>query len=63
LTIDLEKIVAIDVHTHAERGRQGEDGLKPEWREAAKRYFGEAPKPTVDDVAAYYRERAPRQPP
>ena len=29
----------------------------PEWREAAARYFGEAPTPTVDDVAAYYRER------
>ena len=57
MTIDLDKIIAIDVHTHAESGRAGEDSLKPEWREAAKRYFGDAPKPTVDDVAAYYRER------
>jgi len=55
--IALDKIVAIDVHTHVEVGRHGEDGLLPEWREAAARYFGEAPTPTVDDVAAYYRER------
>ncbi len=57
MTIDLERIVAIDVHTHAEIGRAGEDGLKPEWREAAAKYFGEDGTPTVDDVAAYYRER------
>jgi uncharacterized protein len=57
MPIDLERIVAIDTHTHAEVGRAGEDGLQPEWREAAKRYFGNEAKPTVDDVAAYYRER------
>ena len=38
-------------------GRGGQDGLRPEWREAAIEYFGEDAKPTVDDVAAYYRER------
>jgi uncharacterized protein len=57
VSLDLDAIVAIDVHTHAEVGRGGEDGLRPEWREAAKSYFGEDAKPTVDDVAAYYRER------
>ena len=57
MSIDLEKIVAIDVHTHAEVGRTGEDGLRPEWRDAAEKYFGEGGKPTVEDVAAYYRER------
>jgi len=57
MTIDLESIVAIDVHTHAEIGRGGEDGLRPEWREAAARYFGESGLPTAEDVAAYYRER------
>jgi predicted TIM-barrel fold metal-dependent hydrolase len=57
LTIDVEKVVAIDVHTHAEVGRTGEDGLRPEWREAARQYFGEGGTPTVEDVAAYYRER------
>jgi predicted TIM-barrel fold metal-dependent hydrolase len=57
MTIDLDAIVAIDVHTHAEVGRTGEDGLRPEWREAAATYFKGGGKPTPDDVAAYYRER------
>ena len=57
MTIDLDSVVAIDVHTHAEVGRTGEDGLLPEWREAAAKYFGEDGTPTVEDVAAYYRER------
>jgi predicted TIM-barrel fold metal-dependent hydrolase len=57
MSIDLDAVVAIDVHTHAEVGRAGEDGLKPEWRAAAKRYFGEDATPTVDDVATYYRAR------
>ena len=57
LTVDLERVVAIDVHTHAEVGRTGEDGLRPEWRDAARKYFGEGGTPTVEDVAAYYRER------
>ena len=55
--IDLDSIVAIDVHTHAEVGRHGEDGLKPEWRAAAARYFGEHALPTAEDVAEYYRAR------
>jgi predicted TIM-barrel fold metal-dependent hydrolase len=55
--IDLEAVEAIDVHVHAEVGRQGEDGMRPEWREAAAKYFGEHALPTADEVAAYYRER------
>jgi predicted TIM-barrel fold metal-dependent hydrolase len=59
--IDLERIQAIDVHVHAERSRSGHDPMPPELREAAARYFGTAftgdALPTVDDVAAYYRER------
>jgi predicted TIM-barrel fold metal-dependent hydrolase len=57
VSLDLDRLVAIDVHTHAEIGRGGEDGLRPEWREAAAKYFGEDAKPTVEDVAAHYRER------
>ena len=57
MSIDVDRVVAIDFHVHAEVGRAGEDGLRPEWREAARRYFGEGGTPTVDDVAAYYRER------
>jgi predicted TIM-barrel fold metal-dependent hydrolase len=55
--IDVDAVVAIDVHTHAEIGSTGEDGLPPEWRAAARAYFGEDRLPTVEDVAAYYRER------
>ena len=57
MTIDLSSVEAIDVHVHAEVGRAGEDGLRPEWRQAAAAYFGDHALPTVDDVAAYYRER------
>ena len=57
MTIDLASVEAIDVHVHAEVGRAGEDGLRPEWREAARIYFGEHSVPTAEDVAAYYRER------
>jgi predicted TIM-barrel fold metal-dependent hydrolase len=57
MTIDLDHVTAIDVHTHAEVGRAGEDGLLPEWREAASKYFGSSGLPTAEDVAAYYRER------
>jgi uncharacterized protein len=57
MAIDIDNIRAIDVHTHAEIGRSGEDGLPPEWRAAAAEYFGEDRTPTVEDVAAYYRER------
>jgi predicted TIM-barrel fold metal-dependent hydrolase len=56
--IDVDAVVAIDVHTHAEVSRAtGTDGLTPELREAAAGYFGEGALPTADDVAAYYRER------
>lgn len=57
MTIDLSSVEAIDVHVHAEVGRAGEDRLRPEWRQAAAAYFGDHALPTVDDVAAYYRER------
>jgi uncharacterized protein len=56
--IDVAKLAAIDVHVHTERTRDGRDPLPPALREAARRYFGsDHPLPTVDDVAAYYRER------
>jgi uncharacterized protein len=56
--IDAEAVAAIDVHVHTELTRDGHDPMPPELREAAARYFGsDQPLPTVDDVAAYYRER------
>jgi predicted TIM-barrel fold metal-dependent hydrolase len=56
--IDIDKVRAIDVHVHAEVSRAGVDGMSPEFRAAAAGYFHSGqPLPTVDDVAAYYRER------
>jgi predicted TIM-barrel fold metal-dependent hydrolase len=56
--IDVAALTAIDVHVHAERTRSGHDPMPPELRAASARYFGSAGElPTVDDVAAYYRER------
>jgi hypothetical protein len=59
MAIDVDKIVAIDVHTHAERSAQGgEDEVALEYLAAAKKYFGgEPPRPTTQEVADYYRER------
>lgn len=55
--IDLDAIVAIDVHTHAEVSRTGLDPLSPELRSGVAKYFGSDRLPTADDVATYYRER------
>jgi predicted TIM-barrel fold metal-dependent hydrolase len=56
--IDVAAIAAIDVHVHTELTRSGHDPMPTELREAARRYFrSDQPLPTVDDVAAYYRER------
>ena len=55
--IDLDSIVAIDVHTHAAVSRTGLDPLPAELRAGAERYFGNDRLPTAEDVAGYYRER------
>jgi hypothetical protein len=56
--IDVATVAAIDVHVHTELARSGHDPMPPELRAAAARYFrSDEPLPTVDDVAAYYRER------
>jgi predicted TIM-barrel fold metal-dependent hydrolase len=57
--IDLEQIVAIDVHVHAERNEdRPQDPVTAEFLEAAARYFGAAPvQPTAAELADYYRER------
>ncbi|MFL5664001.1 MAG: 4-hydroxyphenyl-beta-ketoacyl-CoA hydrolase, partial [Ktedonobacteraceae bacterium] len=57
--MNIENLVAIDVHTHAEvSSRLPED---PEWKavqEASAEYFkDERPRPTISEVAMYYRER------
>jgi hypothetical protein len=60
MTIDLERIVALDVHTHAERSPdQPQDPVTGEVLAAAAKYFGGSPpQPTAQEVADYYRERS-----
>jgi hypothetical protein len=57
--LDLDAIVAIDVHTHAERNHgQAQDEVTLEILDAAGKYFGgHPPQPTAQEVADYYRER------
>ena len=57
--MDITSLVAIDVHTHAEVSQRIPDD--PLWKaiqEAAADYFkDEGPRPTIAELAAYYRER------
>jgi uncharacterized protein len=58
--IDLDELVAIDVHTHAEVSAvTGRGSLAPELERATDEYFGigDRQRPTVEQMAAYYRER------
>jgi uncharacterized protein len=57
--IDLDQVVAIDVHVHAERNEnQPQDPVTAEFLDAAAAYFGGSPRqPTAAEVADYYRER------
>jgi predicted TIM-barrel fold metal-dependent hydrolase len=59
MSIDPEKVVAIDVHVHAERNEdEPQDVVTTEMLEAAAKYFGgHPPQPTAQEVADYYRER------
>jgi predicted TIM-barrel fold metal-dependent hydrolase len=60
MTIDVDKLVAIDVHTHAERNPgEPQDPVTTELLDAAAEYFGGSPpQPTAQEVADYYRERS-----
>jgi hypothetical protein len=59
MPIDVNKIVAIDVHAHAEKSmKDSTDEVAQAYLDAAGEYFGgEPPQPTTQDVADYYRER------
>ena len=59
MSIPLEQVLAVDVHTHAERSTsQPQDPVTAELLAAAGRYFGGSPpQPTAQEVADYYRER------
>ncbi len=58
--IDVDSLVAIDVHTHVEvSGVDGCGALSPELEEAANVYFGvvDRHRPPVGEMAQYYRDR------
>src|SRR6266567_3416586 len=57
--MDIKNIVAIDVHTHAEvSGRIPDDPRWQEMQEASAQYFkDEGARPSIAEIAAYYRER------
>ena len=57
--LDVEALTAIDVHTHAETDGCGHYSLPEELRAGADKYFGVdgGGPPTLDQLAAYYRER------
>ncbi|WP_331771629.1 amidohydrolase family protein (plasmid) [Embleya sp. NBC_00888] len=58
-TFDLDALTAIDVHTHAEVSTRGAASLADDLHDASSAYFKVAGKrkPTLPEMAAYYRER------
>lgn len=56
--IDVDAVTAIDTHVHIEIDVDGHTSLPTDLSEAASRYFSTTgPRPDLDSVAAYYRER------
>jgi uncharacterized protein len=56
--LDLDKLVAIDIHTHATiSGRAPRDPCAHAFDEQMARYFRSGKAPTIAEVAQYYRER------
>lgn len=56
--LDLDSIIAIDVHTHAETDGCGHYSLPEDLRAGADKYFGsESGPPNLDELADYYRRR------
>ncbi|MFG3189047.1 amidohydrolase family protein [Streptomyces omiyaensis] len=57
--MDLDALVAIDMHAHAEVSAKGGASLSSELDAAAGAYFkAEHRHPTLPEIAAYYRERS-----
>ncbi|MEJ2854905.1 MULTISPECIES: amidohydrolase family protein [unclassified Saccharothrix] len=59
MSLDIDALVAIDVHTHAEISAQGHPSLPHDLLAASEKYFkahGHR-QPTIPEMAAYYRER------
>ncbi|MFF3437281.1 amidohydrolase family protein [Streptosporangium sp. NPDC002721] len=55
--MNVDELVAIDVHTHAEVSAGGHASLGDELAAASERYFKGHSRPTIPETAAYYRER------
>ncbi|GAA5166940.1 MULTISPECIES: amidohydrolase family protein [Amycolatopsis] len=56
--MDIEQLEAIDVHVHVEIDTHGHLSLPDEFVEAASEHFGaDAKRPTLDEIAEYYRQR------
>jgi predicted TIM-barrel fold metal-dependent hydrolase len=57
--VDIDSLVAIDVHTHAETSEiTGCGAISLEFQEAVDRYFGgHVQRPPAREMAQYYRER------
>lgn len=56
--IDVEALEAVDTHVHIEIDAHGHSSVPPVLTEAASKYFSTSgPRPDLDSVAAYYRER------
>jgi predicted TIM-barrel fold metal-dependent hydrolase len=58
--MDLAELTAIDVHTHAEVSSRGDASLDDALSDASSAYFKidkAARKPTLEEMAAFYRER------
>jgi predicted TIM-barrel fold metal-dependent hydrolase len=56
--IDVSALTAVDTHVHIEIDDHGHHALPDDLVAAASRYFStDGPRPDLDGVAAYYRER------
>ncbi|HEX9035136.1 MAG TPA: amidohydrolase family protein [Streptosporangiaceae bacterium] len=56
--MNVQELVAIDVHAHVEISAAGHPSLSPEFETAKGAYFKAAgPPPTIPQMADYYRER------
>ncbi|MBP2326329.1 putative TIM-barrel fold metal-dependent hydrolase [Kibdelosporangium banguiense] len=57
--MDIDKLVAIDVHTHAEVSKDGHPSLSPSLMGASAEYFKahNHRQPTIPEMADYYRSR------
>lgn len=56
--IDVDSIVALDMHVHVEVDSQGHTSLPADLADAASKYFAaDSGRPDIDSIAEYYRAR------